>query len=149
MRKRVRERAAEKVEAQEKAAAKGKGHQQQLTAVDKQLRHEQAKHMRRAARLARLRELANAKGDAETVARINKLTQREQQRYERKLGQTERRRQEIQQMAAGAAGKGPEAAEKLGKPASRKGKGKEKVKAEKDEDKDEDKQEEAEQEQEK
>ena len=71
-------------EAIEKGKAKGKGHQQQLQALDKQLRHEQAKHMERQARLARIRELAVQKGDAETIARVDKLIAKEQQVHGRK-----------------------------------------------------------------
>jgi len=52
---------------------KGKEHQQHLQALDKQLRHEQAKQMQRQARLNRIRELAVQKGDTETVARVDKL----------------------------------------------------------------------------
>jgi len=69
----------------EKGKGKGKGAEKQLQAFEKQLRHEQAKHMERAARLTRIRELAVQKGDAETIARVDKLIQKEQQVYDRKL----------------------------------------------------------------
>lgn len=66
---------------------KGKGGQQQLQAMQTQLRHEQAKQMERQARLARIRELAVQKGDTATVARVDKLMQKQQEVYNRKLQQ--------------------------------------------------------------
>jgi hypothetical protein len=66
---------------------KGKGGQQQVQAFEKQLQHEQAKHMERQARLARIRELAVQKGDAEMIARVDKLIAKEQQVFGRKLQQ--------------------------------------------------------------
>ncbi len=72
-------------DALEKGKAKGKGGEKQLQAFQKQLQHEQAKHMERHARLVRIRELAAQKGDAETVARVEKLMQKEQQVHDRKV----------------------------------------------------------------
>ena len=68
----------------EKGKGKGKDHQGQLQAFDKQMRHEQGKHMERQARLARIRELAVQKNDAEMIARVDKLIAKEQQVYGRK-----------------------------------------------------------------
>jgi hypothetical protein len=65
---------------------KGKGQGQQAQAFSKQLQHEQAKHMERQARLARIRELAVKKGDAEMIARVDKLIAQEQEVYARKQG---------------------------------------------------------------
>jgi hypothetical protein len=64
---------------------KGKGPQQQDRAFQKQLVHEQAKHMERQARLERIRELAVKKGDAEMIARVDKLMAKERLVYSRKL----------------------------------------------------------------
>lgn len=78
-------KAGKDVEAAEKAAqARGKNHQQQLRAFEAQLQRHRAKHMERQARLARIRELAVQKGDAEMVARVDKLIAKEQQVHERK-----------------------------------------------------------------
>jgi hypothetical protein len=54
-----------------KGKGKGKGQEKQAQAFQKQLQHEQAKHMERQARLARIRELAVKKGDAEMIARVD------------------------------------------------------------------------------
>ncbi len=82
------------------AAAKGgtpegKRHKQQLLALQKQLQHEQAKHMERRARLTRIRELAMHKGDAGVVARVDKLMAKEQQIYERKLTRVQQQRRAL------------------------------------------------------
>jgi hypothetical protein len=63
---------------------KGKGQEKQAQALQKQLQHEQDKHMERVARLNRIRELALKKGDTETVARVDKLIAKEQEVYTRK-----------------------------------------------------------------
>ena len=70
--------------------AKGKGHQKQLAAVESKLQREQAKHLNRTARLNRLRELAEEKGDPKILERVDKLIAKEQQRYERKIQKTEK-----------------------------------------------------------
>ncbi len=78
-------KAGKDVEAAEKAGqAKGKGHQQQMRAFEAQQQRHRAKHMERQARLARIRELAVQKGDAEMIARVDKLIAKEQQVHERK-----------------------------------------------------------------
>ncbi len=71
-------------DAVEKGKGKGKEHQGQFQAFEKQMRHDQAKHMERQARLARIRELAVQKNDQETIARVDKLIAKEQQVYGRK-----------------------------------------------------------------
>jgi len=87
------ERVAGKKEAVEKAAGgKGKGHQQQLRAFEKQFQREQAKHMERQARLTRIRELAVQKGDAEMIARVDKLIAQQQQVHTRKMTRLQQRR---------------------------------------------------------
>lgn len=68
----------------EAVKGKGKEHQQQLQALDKQLRHTQAKQLERQARLARIRELAVQKGDTETVARVDKLIAKQNEVFSRK-----------------------------------------------------------------
>ena len=82
-------------EVKEKSSAKGKGHKQQLEAVLKQLSHEEAKHLKRVARLQRIRELAEAKGNIATIERIDKLMGKEQNRYERKTRRMLEREQRI------------------------------------------------------
>jgi len=64
--------------------AGGKAHAQQSKALQKQLQHEEQKHLQRVARMERIRELAVKKGDDKTVERIDLLMQKEQTRYERK-----------------------------------------------------------------
>jgi hypothetical protein len=73
-------------DAGEQGKGKGKGQAQQAQALQKQLQHEQAKHMERQARLARIRELAVKKGDTEMIARVDKLIAKEQEVYTRKGG---------------------------------------------------------------
>jgi len=80
--KAAKDQAAEKV-----AQAKGKAHEQQMLALEKQTRHEAAKHMERQARLARIRELAVQKGDQKMIARVDELIAKEKQVYDRKFQQ--------------------------------------------------------------
>ena len=77
----------------EKDTGKGKWHQQQLQAVEKQMLHEEAKHLWRVARLKRIRELAE--GDTKTTARVDKLLEKEQKRYDRKRQRMQERKQKI------------------------------------------------------
>ncbi len=105
--KQIQEKAAqakEKGKETEKLKAGGKEHQQQLKALDEQLAHEQAKHADRVARLERMRELAAAEGDTKTVARIDKLAEREQQRFDGRLKNVEEKRAKIVELAEGAKG---------------------------------------------
>ncbi len=73
-------------DAVEQGKGKVKGQEKQAQAFQKQLQHEQAKHMERQARLARIRELAVKKGDAEMIARVDKLIAKENEVYGRKGG---------------------------------------------------------------
>jgi hypothetical protein len=63
---------------------KGKGPEQKGQGLQKKVQNEQAKHLERQARLARIRELAVKKGDAEMIARVDKLIAKEQEVYGRK-----------------------------------------------------------------
>jgi hypothetical protein len=63
---------------------KGKGQEQRGQALQKQVQNDQAKHLERQARLARIRELAVKKGDTEMIARVDKLIAKEQDVYGRK-----------------------------------------------------------------
>ena len=78
--------------------AKGKGHAQQLRAIDKQVIHEQEKHKSRQARLRRIRELAVEKGNTKTVERADKLMQKEQTRFERKHKQMRTRQENAKKL---------------------------------------------------
>jgi hypothetical protein len=69
---------------EEKAGGRGKEHQQQLEALDKQLGHEAEKHNRRVARLNRIRELAEKEGKDEIVSRVDRLMDKERSLYDRK-----------------------------------------------------------------
>ncbi len=93
-----------KAETLSDAVEKGKGKAgQQLQSMQKQLQHEQAKHMERSARLARIRELAAQKGDTATVARVDKLIEKEKMVYGRKLEHMQGQKRATQQ--PGEAGK--------------------------------------------
>lgn len=67
-------------------ALEGKGVDHQLEVVNTKITQEEAKHMRRAARLARIRELAVEEGKTDIVERVDKLRQKETQRYAKKYG---------------------------------------------------------------
>ncbi len=84
------------------SAAKGKGkeHQQQLSALDKQFRHAQAKQLERQARLMRIRELAQQKGDAETVTRVDKLIAKQNEVFNRKQTHLQGQKRATQQPPA-------------------------------------------------
>ena len=86
----------------EKSKSLGKEHARQAQAFQKQIQHEDAKHMERHARLVRIRELAAQKGDAEMVARVEKLMEKEQQVYSRKVQRMQEQPQAAQQAPAGA-----------------------------------------------
>jgi len=77
-----RERAGQDVNQPAGKLGKGRDYQQQLDALKTQMVHEEAKHLKRIARLKRIRELAV--GEASTIARVDKLMQKEQLRYDRK-----------------------------------------------------------------
>ena len=77
-----RERAGQDVNQPSGKLGKDKDYQQRLKALQTQMAHEEAKHLRRIARLKRIRELAV--GEASTIGRVDKLMQKEQLRYDRK-----------------------------------------------------------------
>ena len=105
-------------------SSKGKGHQRQLEALEKQMVQEEAKHLKRAARLERIRDLANEGGDTKVVARVNKLLEKEQQRYDRKRQRMQERKQKTQQLGEDV-GEDDQKTMKKGKSESKgKGKGK-------------------------
>ena len=62
--------------------AKGAGKGKQLKSLEKQMKREKAKHLKRTARLERIRELAG--DDSKKLERIDKLIQKELMRYEMK-----------------------------------------------------------------
>ncbi|MHC5159522.1 MAG: hypothetical protein ACYSN8_05770 [Planctomycetota bacterium] len=66
------------------AKGKGKGKGQQGAARAKQIEHEAQKHETRKARLEEMLKVAEGKGDDKAVARIQKLIDREQGRFEKK-----------------------------------------------------------------
>jgi len=78
-------------------------HQQQLTAIEQQMSHEQAKHMDRLARLKRIRELAQQQGDTETLARVDKLLGQEQHRYDAKTQRMTHRKDRVVEFSEKAA----------------------------------------------
>jgi hypothetical protein len=102
-------KAGQAAEEVEKGKGKGKGSDKQGQAFQKQQRHEQAKHMERQAKLNRLREIAVKKGDAEMIARVDKLIAKEQEVYNRKLTQVQGQARAMPPMPAGGekAGKAP------------------------------------------
>jgi len=65
-------------------AGKGKGLEQQLEALRKQIAHEEAKHNRRLARLRRIQQLGVEHGKKDIADKADRLLQKEQQRYDRK-----------------------------------------------------------------
>jgi hypothetical protein len=66
--------------------------QQRLAVLEQQISYEEAKHMDRLARLSRIRELAQQQGNTETVGRVDKLLEEEQQLYDAKTRRMEHRR---------------------------------------------------------
>lgn len=93
-----------KVDAKENVTAKGKEHQQQMNALDKQMVHEKAKFLRSIARLKRIRELAVQKGDTKTVERVDKLMAKAQQINSGKNKQMQKRKQQILQLSEAKSG---------------------------------------------
>ncbi len=93
-----------KVDAKENVTAKGKEHQQQMNALDKQMVHEKAKFLRSIARLKRIRELAVQKGDTKTVERVDKLIAKAQQINSGKNKQMQKRKQQILQLSEAKSG---------------------------------------------
>ncbi len=64
--------------------SRGKGALKRGEAVEKQATKETAKHRKRLAKLKRIRELAVKQGDEKTIARVNKILQKELRRHRRK-----------------------------------------------------------------
>jgi len=62
--------------------AKDIDREQRLKMIEQQMSQEEAKHLKRVARMARIRELAG--DDSKVVVRLDKLMQKEQSRYEQK-----------------------------------------------------------------
>jgi hypothetical protein len=88
-----------KVKAVGKGKALGKDHQMQLAALKRQGIHEQQKHLKRSARLGRIRLLAVEAGNARMIARIDKLILREQGRYVSKSGRMDKKKNVIMGIA--------------------------------------------------
>jgi predicted secreted protein len=79
----------------QKPAAAGEQHKQQLMGIEQQMKQEQAKYRERLARLSRVRELAQQQGDSGIVDRVDKLIEKDRQRYEAKTQRMERRKNAI------------------------------------------------------
>ena len=90
---------AVKVKAVGKGKALGKEHQKQLAALKRQVIHEEQKHLKRSARLARIRLLAVESGNAKMIARVDKLIFREQGRYVSKSGRMDNKKNLIMGIA--------------------------------------------------
>lgn len=73
----------------------GELHKQQLMEIEQQMKQEQAKYRGRLAKLSRIRELAQQQGDNAIVERVDKLVEKDRQRYEAKTQRTERRKNAI------------------------------------------------------
>ncbi|MHC4260147.1 MAG: hypothetical protein ACYSTF_07040 [Planctomycetota bacterium] len=82
-------------------AARVKGRERQFEILQKKTAQEEAKHMRRQARLQRIRELAVAEGKTDIVARVDKLLQRENERYAKKQQILKRRESRLSQSKEG------------------------------------------------
>ena len=113
----------------EKGAGKGKRHQQQMTAIGKQMLREDAKHRKRLVRLRRIRVLAVKEGATKVVERVDKLLGKERQRYERKLQRMVGRKEKSLQLGEKSLGR---EAQKAVKQAGDKGKGKAEAKERKE-----------------
>lgn len=74
---------------------KGKEHQQQLEALQTRMAHEKAKHLRRVARLNRIRGLAAEEDTTKTAIRVDRLLQLEQRRYDHKRQLMDMQRRKI------------------------------------------------------
>ncbi|MHC4474835.1 MAG: hypothetical protein ACYTEL_04275 [Planctomycetota bacterium] len=64
--------------------AKGKDFQRQLGVLKKQMTREDAKNLKRMARLRRIRQLADTENNTKIIERVDKLIRKEQMRYNRK-----------------------------------------------------------------
>jgi hypothetical protein len=91
----------------DKTIAGSTQHQQQLTTIEQQIVLEEAKHRDRTARLNRIHELAQQQNDADVIARVDKLVEKEKRRYDAKMQRMRHRRDlviEFSQRAAPAQG---------------------------------------------
>jgi len=79
----------------QKPAAAGELHKQQLMEIEQQMKQEQAKYRERLAKLSRIRKLAQQQGDTAIVDRVDKLIEKDRQRYEVKTQRMERRKNAI------------------------------------------------------
>jgi hypothetical protein len=94
MRKQLRKRTEEREKMREMERkvkegldrSKGESVKHQLEMVQKKVAQEQVKHMRRLARLDRIRQLAAEEGRTDIVKRVDELRRKEQQRYGKKQG---------------------------------------------------------------
>jgi len=77
---------------------KAGNHQQRLEAFEKQLAQEEQKHLKRRARLKRIRELAVQQNAEETLARVDRLIEKEKKRYDSKRNRVERHMNTIKRM---------------------------------------------------
>jgi len=77
---------------------KGKRHGRRLKAIEEQIAREEAKHLKRVARLEQMRDSANKESDTEAAARANKLLEKEQQRHDRETKKMQARKQRILQL---------------------------------------------------
>jgi hypothetical protein len=105
-----REKSIEKSGSRDETAGpfrKGMDRQQQLKSFQEQMSKEEQKHLERMAKLNRIRELAEKKDAKESMARVGKLVQKEQMRYERKRQQIQRRISMLQRLETRKSG-GPE-----------------------------------------
>lgn len=85
--------------------AKGKGQQQQMKTLQKQLIYEEAKYQQRKARIERIRKLATKKGNKNILARLDKLEAKERKRYGSKWNRVLERIRTMQQEGEKAQGK--------------------------------------------
>lgn len=92
------QRKTRRKERQKIPVMKGKEHQQQLQAVEKQMVHEEAKHRKRIARLKRIQELATEEKDTKTAERVAKLLEKELQRHNRKRQRIQERKEKVLQL---------------------------------------------------
>ncbi|MHC4574781.1 MAG: hypothetical protein ACYS76_11745 [Planctomycetota bacterium] len=83
--------------------AKGKEHQQQMQQLQNQMAREQHKHMERLAKLKRIQELARQTDSKDTLARAQKLMQKEQRRFSLKRQRMDMRMRMLERMQGRAA----------------------------------------------
>ena len=89
---------AKRLEDDVKAAkgSKSKGKQKKFANLRKQAAKFQAIHDRRVARLSRIRELATEKGDQKTIERVDRLLNKEDEKYAKREQRVERKMQALE-----------------------------------------------------